>query len=255
MSNNPPTTPPEGERSLSYVSDAQRTPTSPRTAGPLACSSGRDHQVASRYNPYRPPPPKQRRSRSRAPSPTPMHTPRSASADPIGSWKNDRGLGGDSDDEEDDIMKDESTALFTISHSEDDPIASNTTPAPSNEAQRKFADLQSNIQSSTQKAVRNDGFNEHISKVEKGKGRLFPENTVISSHEPTEIPLNPNNSPVFVDPAPGDLHLLSSPRVFPLFALNTFSLVSPCFSIVSPSFLHVSPSSLHISPSSCSPCR
>ena len=154
MSSNPPTSPPDRERSLSYISDVQRTPTGPRKAGPLAGSSGRDQQIQSCFGPYHTPTLEQRWSCSRAPSPTPTCSPRLTSTDPIGTWQDDdRGLGGDSDDDEDDVMKDESAALFTISHSEDDPIASNTTPAPSNEAQQKFVDLQSTIQSTTHKPL------------------------------------------------------------------------------------------------------
>ena len=94
-------------------------------------------------------------------------------------------------------MKDESTALFTISHSEEDLIASNTTPTPSNAAQWKFADLQSTIQSTTYNTLEREDFAAHVSNIKKGKGALFPKNTVISSHEPAEIPLNPNNNPVW----------------------------------------------------------
>ena len=191
MSNNPPTTPPDRERSLSYVSDAQKTPTGPRTAGPLAGSSGKDKNVAGRFGPYHTPTPEQRQARSRTSSPKPRkRNPRSASADPIGTKEAEEE--GDSDESED-IEIDESP-LFISHPSEDDPIASNTTSAPTNVAQQDFLRLQTHIEAAIH-TVREDGaFHEHLANIEGsgnsalGSSSLFPKNDVIGEREPSEIP-------------------------------------------------------------------
>lgn len=147
MSEKPHTTPPERVRSINYISDAQKTPTGPRSAGPLAGSSGKDDNVTNRWGPYKTPTPEQHRTRSRAPSPTLSNhqcTSRSAFVEPTKElvWmEGARGMEDDEDNEDDEIENNGSPPLSLPTNDPEDPIASNTTPAPSNKAQWKFARL------------------------------------------------------------------------------------------------------------------
>ena len=195
MSNNPPTTPPERERSLSYFLDAQRTPTSPRTAGPLTGSSSKDKNVMDCFNPYHTPTPEQRQARSRTSSPRPRtHTPRSASADPIRTKEAEE---ESEEDKDEDIEVDESP-LFIPHLSEDDPIASNTTSAPTNVAQQDFLSLQAHIEAATHTIHEDGEFHEHLANIEgsgnsaQGSRLLFPRNDVIGERELSEIPQHYN---------------------------------------------------------------
>ena len=195
MSNNPHTTPPDRERSLSYVLDAQKTPTAPRTTGPLAGSSGKDMNVMSRFGPYHTPTPEQQQARSRTSSPKPRRrNPRLASADPIGTQEAEE----ESDDDEDEDIEVDESPLFIPHLSESDPIASNTMSTPTNKAQQDFLSLQAHIEAATH-TVREDGdFHENLANIEgsgnsaQGSSSLFPRNDVIGERKPSEIPQHYN---------------------------------------------------------------
>ena len=137
------------------------------------------------------PTPEQRQAWSRTSLPKPrIRTPRSASTDPIRTQEAEE----ESDDDEDKDIKVDESPLFIPHLSEDNPIASNTTSAPTNVAQQEFLRLQTHIEAATHAIRENEEFHEHLANIEgtgnsaQGLRPLFPRNNVIGKREPLEIP-------------------------------------------------------------------
>ena len=115
MSDKPPTTPPDRERSLEYATDSQKTPKAQKQSGSRVESI---LKRTGRVDPYHTPTPEQRIARSRTSSPTPAQRKRDSKDTSAGpSWiegarGTERDEEDDDEDDDDDIEVDESPPPF-----------------------------------------------------------------------------------------------------------------------------------------------
>ena len=206
MSDNPPTTPPNRESSLDYLTDSQQTPTVARMTKPLASTSGKQKTAPTPkpfYSAYHVPTPAQRRTRSRAPSPTPSQRRRERLSRSVSRSPAPQGQEVDEDDEIE-MWGDEADErhLPFIDYNAPNPDQnlyqphSTATIAPANAAQRAVEDLQNQIIQTAKHTATKASFAEHIRDIEQGTGKLFPGNTVLGEGEPAEIPGHDQGTPV-----------------------------------------------------------
>ena len=178
MSDNPPTTPPNRESSLSYISDPQQTPTIARTAKPHASTSGKQTTAPTPkpfYSAYHIPTLAQQRTRSCAPSPTPSQRRRKQLSRSVSRSPAPQGQ----DDEEDDEIEiwgeeaDERHLPF-MDYDAPNPEQnlyqphSSATVTPANAAQRAIEDLQNKLILSTKQTATKATFATHIRDIEQG---------------------------------------------------------------------------------------